>query len=100
MAEAKHRPKKPRVSGISAAAIEGAREGETSPSSTHPDDNAAKVARPQPGMTDAPTIPPSSTGPTTGVTGGILESQEDEQQEWRRAGGGNPDVNEEPQEPG
>jgi hypothetical protein len=43
----------PRVSGIAAAALEGAREGEDEETSEkHPDANAAAMARPAPGLTD------------------------------------------------
>jgi hypothetical protein len=45
--QSKREPDQRRVSGISAAALEGAREGEASPpDKSRPDDNAAKLAAP------------------------------------------------------
>ena len=44
-----------RVSGIAAAALEGAREGEEqNVAKNDPDANAAAMSRPAPGMTDKP----------------------------------------------
>lgn len=96
-----------RVSGISAAAIQGAKEGDPrqqqQQQQLNPDEIAAKMAGPHPGMTDprSPAVTGgvggteiggvSSTNPETGVTGQVREEQEDEEQEWRRAGGGSGD---------
>jgi hypothetical protein len=90
-------PKRRNASGISAAAIEGAREGEAaSEKSLNPDDIPAKLAQPAPGMTnresaDETPASVSSTNEYTGITGGITEDQDDEDQEWRRAGGSSGD---------
>jgi hypothetical protein len=60
--------------GIGAAAIEGAREAEGERRS--PDDAAASLARPAPGMTEQPEPGHSSTNPSTGVTGGLHEDED------------------------
>ena len=68
--------------GIAAAAIEGAREGERA-ADANPDNAAAKLARPAPGMTEQPAASPSTTNQYTGVTGAI---RDDDDPAWRRAG--------------
>jgi hypothetical protein len=62
--------------GIAAAAIEGAREAEGERRS--PDDAAASLARPTPGMTKQPEPGHSSTNPSTGITGGLHEDEDDD----------------------
>ena len=91
----KQQPQRP--TGIAAAAIEGGREGEPAAEATTNPDNDAAMARPAPGMTDPrgpnstgganPGGGVSSTGEQTGITGGVTDEQEDDEQEWRRAGG-------------
>ena len=86
-----------RPTGIAAAALEGAKQGETS---VNPDEVAGGLARPAPGMTKEPEPAHSTSNQYTGVTGGVSEAQEDDEQEWRRAGGGedageNPDATDE-----
>jgi hypothetical protein len=90
MSDTTHRNAKTGPSGISAAAIEGAKQGEQS---TNPDKPGEKLARPAPGATrqsssneSAESV--SSTNEQTGITGGVRENQEDEDQEWRRASDG------------
>jgi hypothetical protein len=73
--------------GIAAAAIEGARDGEGERRS--PDDAAASLARPAPGMTEQPEPSKSSTNQYTGVTGGLNEEDGD------RDRGGNRDATDE-----
>ena len=83
-----------RITGIAAAAMEGAREGESDAAAKQPgtDQNREALARPGPGMKANPDAPPSTTNQYTGITGGVTEDQDDEDQEWRRAGGGDPDA--------
>ena len=88
--------------GIAAAAIEGVREGERA-ADANPDDAAAKLARPAPGMTEQPAASPSTTNQYTGVSGAV---REDDDPAWRHAGGGtdgdtpdgNPDAADEPRD--
>jgi len=90
MADTANNPKQqtePR--GIAAAAIEGAREGEDERQHVNPDDHAASLARPGPGMTKQPEPPPSTTNQYSGVTGGLHEDEDDGDND--RRGGGNPD---------
>jgi hypothetical protein len=101
MAETRDSGQENQPRGIAAAAIEGAREGEQS-QAANPDDAPAKLARPAPGMTEQPEASPSTTNQYTGVTGAI---RDDDDPEWRRAGGGsaeggttNPDAADEPRE--
>lgn len=55
MADPQQQRTEPRVSGIAAAALEGAREGdEQNVPKNDPDANAEAMARPAPGMTDRP----------------------------------------------
>lgn len=97
MADSSNAKQQQRPSGIAAAAIEGAKEGERA-EHANPDDNTGKLARPAPGMADQPAASPSSTNQYTGVTGAIREDQEDEEQEWRRAGGAGGSPDDEPRE--
>jgi hypothetical protein len=62
--------------GISAAAIEGAKEGERS-QDTNPDDAPTKLARPAPGMTKEPAPGASTTNQYTGVTGAVREEADE-----------------------
>jgi len=84
MADTTNNPKQqdePR--GIAAAAIEGAREGEDERRS--PDDAAASLARPAPGMTEQPEPSNSSTNQYTGVTGGLHEDENEDDADRNRA---------------
>ena len=92
MADTTNNPKQQdqRPRGIAAAAIEGAREGEEERQS--PDDAAASLARPAPGMTKQPEPGHSSTNPSTGITGGLHEQDDDAER------GGNPDATDETRE--
>lgn len=88
------------VSGIGAAALHGAREGEKS---LDPDDLGAKLAQPAPGLAGGTSAGEtagsvSSTNERSGLTGGITDDQEDDEQEWRRAGGADNDQASEPRE--
>jgi hypothetical protein len=80
-----------RVSGISAAALEGAREGDAAGAkSLNPGDLGAKLAQPGPGMTnrDSADDTPgsvSSSNEQTGITGGIVEDEGDADEEPRSA---------------
>src|SRR5688572_788745 len=99
MADTRNPKQDQRPRGIAAAAIDGANEG-----SVNPDEVTGSLARPAPGMTEQPEPAPSSTNQYTGVTGGLTDEQEDDDQAWRRAGGadgegaggGNPDAADEP----
>jgi hypothetical protein len=78
--------------GIAAAAIEGAREGEVERQHANPDDPAASLARPAPGMTEQPEPPPSTTNQYTGITGGLHE------EDGERDRDANPDATDETRE--
>lgn len=85
MADTSNPKQDQRPRGIAAAAIDGAKEGERS---VDPDEISGSLARPAPGMAEQPEPSPSSTNQYTGITGGLSDVQEDQEQEWRRAGGG------------
>ena len=83
------------ATGISAAALEGARQGEQE-QQTDQSDNAEALAKPAPGMTDPRTdrTPTGSTESTVRMSE-IAGDQvpEDDNPEWQRAGGAsNPDA--------
>ena len=100
MAETRDSKEQEKPRGIAAAAIEGAKEGQRA-SDANPDDPAAKLATPAPGMTKQRAAGPSSTNQYTGVTGAIRDDQDEEdadEQRRRAAGGGDPDAADEPRE--
>jgi hypothetical protein len=77
MAETRDSKEQEKPRGIAAAAMEGAKQGERE-GNVNPDDPAAKLATPGPGMTKQPAASPSSTNQYTGVTGAIRDDQDEE----------------------
>ena len=80
----------PAATGISAAAITGARQGEQEQSSKPSPDNAEPMARPAPGMSGSPadrTDPGAEDATVRMAEIGGDQVADDDDAAWRRAGG-------------